>query len=58
MSNKVNIYIYVMYVYGCNSILAYPVKNSSDKYMIIAFAEFTTDLKTRGLDPGFRVVYN
>ena len=46
-STKANKYIYDMYVYDCNSILTTATKNRSDKEMIQAFKEFTTDLKAR-----------
>ena len=58
MSNKGNIYIYVMYVYDCNAILKNPTKNRSEKYMILYFAELITDLKCRGINPGFHIKEN
>ena len=58
MSNKGNIYIYVMYVYDYNSIMKAPMKNRSDKEIICAFTELTKDLKTRGLNPIFHVMDN
>ena len=51
MSDKVNIYIYVVFVYDCSAIITDPMKNISDKEIICAFIELVTDLKTRGLNP-------
>ena len=35
-----------------------PMKNRSDKDMIRAFTELTTELKSRGINPGFHTVNN
>ena len=51
--NKVNKYIYVIYVYHFNSILKTVIKNRSEKEMIRAFKYLTTDFKNHGIDPGF-----
>ena len=51
-------YIYVMYVYACNSILPTKMKNRSDKEMIRAFTELTEDLKIHGINPGFHFADN
>ena len=58
MSNKGNIYIYVTYVYDCNAILKTPTNNRSDKDMIRAFKELTTDSKSRGIKPGLLIMNN
>ena len=53
-----NKYIYVMYVYACNTILTIETKNRSDKEMIRAFASLTEDFKSRGIHPGFYFMDN
>ena len=35
-----------------------PMKNRSDKDMIRAFTELTTELKSRGINPGFHMMDN
>ena len=45
-SRRGNKYIYVIYVYDCNSILATVMKNRSDKEMIRSFTPLTEDLKS------------
>ena len=57
-ANKVNKYIYLMYVYDCNSILATAMKNRSDREMIRAFTSFTTDLRSRGINPRLHFMDN
>ena len=47
-----------MYVYDCNKILFDPTKNRSDKVIIHAFSELTTDLKTSGFNQIFHVIDN
>ena len=49
--------IYVMYVYGCNTILTTAKKNKSYKEMIRYFTYLTEDLKIRLINPGFHLMY-
>ena len=55
-STKENKYIYVMYVYDCNTILTTVTKNRNDKEMIQAFTELITNLKIHGINPGFHFI--
>ena len=57
-SSRGNKYIYLIYVYDCNSILTIATKNRSDKDMIRYFTSLTEDLKTRGIHPGFHFMDN
>ena len=45
-NNKINEYIYVMYIYDCKAIGKTATKNISDKEMICDFTELTIDLKS------------
>ena len=47
-----------MYVYDCNYILTAAMKNRSYKVIIRAFAKFTTDFKSRRIDPVFHFIDN
>ena len=47
-----------MYVYNCNSILTTEMNNRSDKEIIRAFTELTTDLKSRKINPGLHLMEN
>ena len=47
-----------MYVYYCNTILTTETNNRSDKEMIRAFTELTTDFKSRGINPGLHFMDN
>ena len=47
-----------MYVYNCNSILTTEMNNKSDKEIIRAFTELTTDLKSRKINPGLHLMEN
>ena len=53
-----NKYIYIMYVYDCNAILTISTNNRSKKEMIRHFTELTTDLKSRGIKPGYHFMDN
>ena len=46
-SSRRNKYIYVIYVYDCNAILATAMNNISEKEVIIDFTYLTEDLKIR-----------
>ena len=47
-----------MYVYSCNVNMTTATKNWSDKKMIRAFTSFTTDLKSRVINPGLNFMDN
>ena len=47
-----------MYVYNCNAILTTETKNRSDKEIIWALKELTTDLKSRVINPGLHFMDN
>ena len=51
-------YIYVMYMYDCNTILTTATNNRSGNEMIQSFTYSTEDLKRRGLNPGFHFMDN
>ena len=57
-SSRGNKYIYVMYVYDCNAILATEMKSTINREMIRAFTELTKDLKIRGINTGFHFMDN
>ena len=57
-SSRGNNYIYVMYVYDCNTILTTATKNIRDKEMMRAFTSLTGDLKTPGIKSGFHFMDN
>ena len=57
-SSRSNKYIFVMYVYDCNTILTTATKNRSDKVMIRAFTYLTENLKIQGIHPGFHFMDN
>ena len=57
-SSRGNKYIYVMYVYDCNSILTELMNHIIDKDMIIVFISLTEDSKIRGIHPGFHFMDN
>ena len=45
-----------MYVYDRSNIMTTTTKNRSEKEMISDFKELTTDLKIRGINPGFHIM--
>ena len=51
-------YIYVMYVYDCNTILTTATKNRSYKETIRALTSLSEDLKGRVITPGFYFMDN
>ena len=51
-------YIYLMYVYNCNSILNIAIKNISDNDMIRAFTSLTEDFKGQRIHPVFHFMDN
>ena len=53
-----NKYIYGMYVYGFIFVLMTEMKNRSDKEIIWDFTEFTEDLKSIRINPGFQSMDN
>ena len=57
-SSRGDKYIYVMYVYDCNSILTTATKNKINKEMIRAFTPLTEYLRIRGIHPGFHFMEN
>ena len=58
ISSKGNLYIYVIYACGCNSILTTAIKNRKYKQKIRDFTEFTKDFKSRRINRGFHFVEN
>ena len=51
-------YMYVIYVYDCNSILTTETKNRSDKEMIRSLTELNEDFKSCGIKPGLHFMDN
>ena len=47
-----------MYVYDCNTILTTQKNNRSDKEIIRDFTKLTTDIKSRGFNPGLHIIDN
>jgi hypothetical protein len=57
-SNRGNNYLYVLYDYDSNAILAEPMKNRGDAEMIRAYTKLHTYLCSRGLQPKFQILDN
>ena len=57
-SSRGNKYLYVMYVYNCNSIITTATKNRSYKEIIRAFTSLTEDFKSQGIHKGFHFMDN
>ena len=57
-SSRVNKYIYVMYLYDCNTILTVAMQNISYKEMVRSFTELNEFLKNLRINPGFHFMNN
>ena len=50
-SRRGNIYIYIMYVYYCNTMLMKAINNRGKNEMILDFTELTTEILKLGINP-------
>ena len=58
LSSKGNRYIFIMYVYDANAILAAPMKNRADAEMIRVYEELADQITTKGFGPKFHININ